>query len=198
MPRAVLYAIVGAIVAMQLGGHEDALPLRPIPGPEDPPPETPWLAFLAMASTAIPAILGVVILCRWLFRPRLPPPLTPREWALRELERTELAIGIEARQVERLAGVLRTYLHRQFQLPAPEQTSEEFQCALEDRQLFTTEQRSLLAKLLAHADMVKFARGTTSPDDFKTYRNEVLHFVLETSQGGPSPPLPAPSRSPPS
>lgn len=197
MPRTILFAFVGAIAALQVGGPDDALPLRPIPGPEEPPPETPWLAYLAMACTAIPGIVGTVILCRWLFRPRLPPALTPREWALQELEHTEPALGFEARHIERLAGVLRAYLHRQFQLPAPEQTSEEFVRVLEDLQLFNKDQRLLLGKLLAHADTVKFAQGTTSPDEFKAYRNEVLQFVQETSQDCPSPPLSELSQSPP-
>jgi hypothetical protein len=168
----------------------DDLPLRPIPRPEAPPAETPGLAWVALGASTIPAGILLVLLSRWLRRPRVVPPPSPSQWALSELDRiAKRAVGHDPKalrqMIEAATSVLRTYLHLQSQLPAPEQTTQEFRRVIEERQAFTPQQRARLHELLNQADLVKFAQAVMPLEEVQKYLKAVREFVVETSAANP-------------
>jgi Domain of unknown function (DUF4381) len=163
-----------------------ALELRPIPSPEAPPPEIPWLGYVALAATLVVGLLALVALAFiWRLRRNPVTPLSPHAWALAELARIEKRPTTDAegrrRQVEAVANVLRRYLSLRFRLPAPEQTTEEFRMALQEHAGLAEEKRSRVLVFLAQADLVKFARGVIPAEDLQTYLAELRQFITETA-----------------
>jgi hypothetical protein len=163
-----------------------ALELRPIPGPEAPPLETPWLAYVAFAATAIVGLFAFgMLVFAWRQRRKPAALLSPHGWALAELARIEKRpatdVGGRGRQLEAIANVLRRYLSLRFHLPAPEQTTEEFRTALQEHAALAEEKRSWVLDFLARADLVKFARGMVSAEDLQAGLAELRQFITETA-----------------
>ena len=138
-----------------------------------------WMVALA-AAALIAVLLGAIWLIRRYIKNRpAPAPPTPKEIALRALEKAR-------DQVERqepyafsilVSDILRTYLSSQFSLPATKQTSPEFLSALGHFPRFSEPEKALLAAFLDKCDLVKFARIESTAADSTLLLQEAMRFV---------------------
>jgi hypothetical protein len=138
------------------------------------------LPYLGIAAAVLVALLIIGLIVIWIRRRPGPPPLTPTELALRDLE----ALRHNARTIEpyqfsvAVSDVLRTFIgHAKFQLPATKQTSPEFLAAIAHSTGFTDADRSLLARFLEKCDMIKFARLQATSADNTDLVESALNFV---------------------
>ena len=141
-----------------------------------------WMVIVAGCIAAV--ILGVLIwlFVRWIRRRPAPPPPTPREVALSELER----LRGDVRSMQPYAfsfavsDVLRTYIGAAYGLHAPRQTSPEFLASISTYAKFSDADRSLLAGFLEHCDLIKFAHVDANAADSEKLLESAVAFV----QGG--------------
>jgi hypothetical protein len=113
------------------------------------------------------------------------PPLTPQQWADRELERL-LALGLpEKGAVERfhtlLSNVVRGYLEKRFYLRARRQTTPEFLRAMADSPQLSAEQQEFLRGFLQQCDLAKFAQFRPSSEECQERATAARAFVAQTS-----------------
>jgi hypothetical protein len=161
----------------------------PYAGPiEVPPPFWRTWPFLAGAAAVALLVAGALIYLV-AFRRKRPafsaPPALPWEAALEKLRALEERGWRESGEygpyhVE-LSAILRHYIEDRFHLHAPEQTTPEFLADAARSGLLTSEQQHVLAKLLRHSDMVKFARYVPTADEMLRSLEQVREFVDETA-----------------
>ncbi len=161
--------------------------LRDITPPESPPAPPPswtrWLPWAGLAAAVAGLVAGGWGLRRRFTRP--PAPLTPHEWAARELDRIEALRLPEAGEAERyhtlLSDVVRAYLERRFDLPASQQTTTEFLATMRRSPQLTPAQQGLLRDFLERCDMAKFARAAPPPEECRAVAAMARSFVQETT-----------------
>ena len=142
----------------------------------------PWPTWMVVCATivALAVLAGIVALIVIKKRnlPKPPPP-TPRETALRELEAMRP-------QVERqppyefsiaVSDVLRSYIGAQYRLHAREQTSPEFLAAISRSVKFSENEKGLLAGFLERCDLIKFARIDATNKDSGDLLGNAIAFV---------------------
>lgn len=156
--------------------------IRDIAPPIDVFPYPPWM--VALAALVALALIGVAVWFAWRWwrtRPQPPPP-SPRSIALRELGRLRNRVQeLDPHAFSfGVSDVLRTYIGAQYGLRAREQTSPEFLAAISAAPRFSDGDRTLLARFLERADMIKFARINASTGDSSDLLNSATDFV----QGG--------------
>lgn len=113
-------------------------------------------------------------------------PLRPaEEVALEKLDAIREQKIWQAGQVKeyhtQLTDVVREYIARRFDVSSTEQTSDE---TLRAMRLLLNEQKDLyeqLRKMLSLADLVKFAKWTTTPDENEKSLRDAYMFVKETT-----------------
>lgn len=137
----------------------------------------PWVVFIAVFSAL--TIIGLII---WLIaRPRKsgPPPQSPRERALEELENAQGDVEMMQpyRFSIRVSDILRRYVTEQFKLPVTRQTSVEFLAALAKSSPFSEDDRVLLEDFLSRCDLIKFARYEATTADSRLLLEEATRFV---------------------
>src|SRR5262249_43577900 len=123
------------------------------------------------------------------------PPLSPQEWAVRELDRLEALQLPEQGEIERyhtlLSDVLRRFLELRFQLHAPRQTTAEFLQAAETAQQLTPARPGLLREVLQRRDLAKCARAAASADECRATLTLARSFIAETRTETPAAPASA-------
>lgn len=146
--------------------------------PERPSPWI-WLAWgLAGAGGAVFLFVGWR---KWRKGHRQVPALTPRQWALRELERV-LALNLPAKgEVERfhtmLSNVVRRYLENRFALPARRQTTPEFLETMQNAPQLSADQQALVRSFLERCDLAKFANAQIPADECARTAAMVARFL---------------------
>ncbi len=144
----------------------DMKDLRDVCPPEDvpaPPAGTPvWLP-VAIGSSVI-VVIAVLVAggLAWRRRQHRRVKLSPREWAVHELDRIQ-AMGFPTNgDVERyytlISDVVRGYLDMRFHIHAQRQTTFEFLEAIRQSPAVPMEQQTLLREFLERCDLAKFAR----------------------------------------
>lgn len=163
------------------------------------PPELPGDLLLPPRSASVwwwlgglgAGVLGFVL---WFARrrpaaepapaPAAPPPPDPSDEAfarLRELAQRPCATSADAAGVlVEAAGVLRVYVGERFALPALQRTSEELGAAVAGL-VAVPDMRSGLSRVLAAADLVKFACHAPAPDDVSPLLAGAETFVRDTT-----------------
>ncbi len=139
------------------------------------PPVWPWIA-------ALVAILLLAAFLLWKKRRPTPadsaPPESPHAKALRLL--AELRARAETLDDESftvaLSSILRRYLEEALQLPAPEQTTDEFLQHLRSGSPLAPDLQPNLENFLRQTDLVKFARQPLTPDQ----RENLLETARQT------------------
>lgn len=142
----------------------------------------------------IAAGVGLLALLGWFLwkrrRDRQPPaeevepPPPPYEIALGRLDALLKSDMLDRGEMKafyfELTALLRTYIEGQFQLRAPERTTEEFLTELRQSLAFNPQQRDLLRRFLQHGDMVKFAQFVPSRDEAIKAADLSRQFIEET------------------
>lgn len=107
------------------------------------------------------------------------PPYQLALEALRSLEQQQLWKQDVKSYYSTLSDILRTYLERQHNLPAMEQTTEELLSSLKPHTRLN-QQRSALEHILRTADLAKFAKGMPEADEHARCMQQARDFVTWT------------------
>ena len=137
----------------------------------------PWLVFVI--AFVVLSLLGLVVW--WLAKRRQPelPPKAPREIALEQLEQIRAEIDrMSAYQFSiRVSDILRSYVTKQYGVPATRQTSIEFLTAAAKAPSFSVDDKSLLEDFLNRCDLIKFAKYEATTSDSELLLEEAVRFV---------------------
>ena len=153
----------------------EELPARP----------SPWVWIASSLGGLVGAVLLFLGFRQWRkSRRQTLPALTPRQWAVRELERV-LALNLPARgEVERfhtmLSNVVRRYLEKRFALPARRQTTPEFLQTMQNAPQLSTDQQALVRSFLERCDLAKFANAEATPEECAIAADMVAKLLDET------------------
>jgi hypothetical protein len=155
------FNVTTRITRVDVSELRERLEIEEVPAPaETPAVWWPWLLALVPAL----AVAGLAVAMRnW----RRPSPVSARLTALRalgELEKQLASDGVSLAEWQAgLADVLRQFLEQQYAWPATRRTTAEF---LADASLpLLPEQTALLAEILRHCDLAKFAGQAFGPDE---------------------------------
>jgi hypothetical protein len=166
--------------------------IRPIKPPLNTPVTfrevLPWVA-VGLGGLMVVALV-VVLLRRYLLRKRDPEELVarPREpahvIAFRELDRLKEDKIWEKGKVKQfytsLTEITRTYIERQYGIPAMERTTEDILDAFRKSNPEDSILDDILKELLELADLVKFAKEDPLPVNNQTNLNNAYIFVQKT------------------
>ncbi len=183
MKRALLFLqVLGVTLAAQGVPLPSASP-QPSVAPLEPPVSVlPYPLWMLVSAGVVALLLLIAILwgiIAYIRRRPAPPPPTPQEVALRELDTLEAkvetlepyALSIEA------SHLLRRFITDSRQLAATAQTTPEFLAAVAGDERFSEQERELLARFLEKADLIKFARLQASHTDSSELLTQAHHFV---------------------
>lgn len=150
------------------------------------PPDLTWLWILLGLIAAI--ALAVFVWYRW-FRPgRKPPPLPvgppPYRVALNALNDVLSLIHQPEPFCTGVSDIIRTYLEEQFELRAPDRTTEEFLHELQDSDLLDDAQKASLGGFLEKCDLVKFAKYEPAETELRELHDSALKLVGDTMPMG--------------
>ncbi len=158
--------------------------MRDIRGPVEV--SNPWLMWMIALGLLI-LLAGILLLMHRLSKQRKtaaqsPPPVPPYEQALKELEaaRGMIQPGNGKPFAVAASGVLRRYIERQFKMPAPERTTEEFLPLAMKHEHITGPLAALLASFLQQCDMVKFARQPLDVSSMEKLYAGAENFIKES------------------
>ncbi len=123
--------------------------------------------------------IALTMAARRKIRPRI-----PHEWALGELERIEAEgppiEGATTERYQRIETVLRWYVAFQFDIDAPDRTSNELIQAALDHEDINDDARLLLERIVRESDRAKFAGGSVSVSECSTALGTARMFVKQT------------------
>ena len=135
--------------------------IRDIRGPIDiRSPWRPWLIGAGIALAVAACISLIALLVRRLGRtPEVAPP-SPYELAMEELHATQplMKAGKDKAFSIAVSDSVRYFLERQFAMPAPENTTEEFLSSIHQHKLIKGHLASDFSSFLSLCDLAKFAR----------------------------------------
>jgi hypothetical protein len=163
--------------------------------PEEPPGGPTGSLLWLWLSLGSVALLGLIVLARWLRKRRgVRPAVPPAEAFLRELDALEADRLPERGEIEafhvRLAEALRRYLEQTYQLPAGRQTTQEFLAAWRTALPLGASEPEALAELLRRCDLAKFARSAPGPETCGETLALARRFVQSSPRMGPAPAAP--------
>jgi hypothetical protein len=161
-----------------------AIPIKDIAPPVDVLPWPMWMVWTAAtAALVFIGLLGWLAFRLWKRRP-LPPPPTPREIALADLEKAKAQIhALDPHTLSILVSdVLRRYVSAQFNLRATQQTSPEFLASIAELPRFSDAEKMQLAEFLEKCDLIKFAHVETTVDDNSALLDQAVLFVKGGAQ----------------
>lgn len=150
------------------------------------PPELTWL-WIVLGVLALIA-LAAWVWWRWLRPGASPPPLPrripPYKVALGELDSILRRIHEAEPFCTGVSGIARVYLEEQFDLRAPERTTEEFLHEMRDATVLDAGQKESLGRFLEQCDMVKFARYEPAENELRELHAAARRLVEETMPVG--------------
>lgn len=153
--------------------------IRPIAPPVHVFPYPAWMValFIVLVLLAIAGIVWATV--RHLRNRPQPPPPTPRELALAALRKLRARVSsVEPYPFSiEVSDVLRTFVTREFNVRATNQTSPEFLAAAARSPRFSEADKSLCAAFLEKADLIKFARVHASTADSEQLLEQACRFV---------------------
>ena len=157
-----------------------------IAGPVSVQDPIPWLTYgillvlLAIAAGAAYWYKFVRVV------PGPPPPLPvpPHVRALEALEAIQreklVEKGLYKEYYIRVSDVLRHYMEDEFQLRAPERTTEEFLAEIQHNAVLGLQEQLLLRSFLRHCDLVKFAKAEPSSEEIRETFQTCEKFVIDS------------------
>jgi hypothetical protein len=111
------------------------------------------------------------------------PPVPPHIRARRRLEQALTLLSEPKPFSIAVSDALRAYLEERFNFHAPERTTEEFLCELQNTDLLTIEQKQSLAAFLEGCDLIKFAKDEPAEIALRGLHDSALRLVNETEPG---------------
>ena len=147
-----------------------------------PPAPWPWwLLALVVLGLLLLGILGVRLWRRSRIPPPPPPPIPPRELARAALERLRQAGYLELGRVQdfyyALTDIVRRFMEGEYNLHAPEQTTEEFLRELAITGQLSGPLQERLARFLEAADQVKYAASNPGVDGARESLEAALGII---------------------
>jgi len=142
----------------------------------------PWY-WLALAVGVLTLLGAAFALWRWLRRGKFFVML-PYEIALQGLEEARrLMDPDQAREYSfEVSTVIRRYIETQFNLQAPQLTTEEFLADLvQARETLLASHRGALGDFLQHCDLAKFAGWRYCRPDLEAMHQSAVQFVRQTA-----------------
>ncbi|HEV7232422.1 MAG TPA: hypothetical protein VGO45_13890 [Bacteroidia bacterium] len=162
---------------------------QPLGAPFDWHELIPWIKWIALGLVAL---AGLIFLIRYLIRkkpapakpkvPDIPPHITALERLHKLREQKLWQNGMLKLYHSELTDIIRTYLEGRFQIHAMEQTSDEILSSLRSVPI-SEESKNRLKQVFKLADLVKFARQQTLPDENEMSMDNAFAFVNETKAG---------------
>lgn len=169
------------------GASEFVPPLGELPRLPTPMESArPWI----FGGTAFVIVVGttIVLLLRAAHRKVRKSPYEVAIARLRALQEFPRATEDEIdRFYVELSGIVRRYLEEQFELRAPESTTEEFLDRASRSTALTDDHRSLLVGFLQRADLVKFAHQMPGDLEIAESVRSAERFLEDTREDLPSP-----------
>ena len=166
-----------------LGSDQTTGDIRDIRGPVSIP--NPWLPYLIVAGVA--AALALIALSVFLFRryrKRRPmaPVISPYDQALNDLRATRslMADGRDKEFSIAVSAAVRYFLERQFSIPAPESTTEEFLIRIHDHDLMKGKLSDTFCEFLQQCDLAKFAQQAFGLHGMKALYGKAEVLIEET------------------
>lgn len=156
------------------------IPIEKLPTPDSQSFSFPWL--LVSVGLFLALFIGAVM---WfLIRPQSRPVVPFREQALGELERLEKAHSdateVNVEVYEQIADVLRNYLDKEFNVPAPRQTTDELADYLTRRPEWKSEDRQSLISILERCDLAKYAQAGSEREEAQELIRHSLEWMKAT------------------
>ena len=166
-----------------LGSDQTAGDIRDIRGLVSIP--NPWLPYLIV--TGVVAALALIALSIFLFRrfrKRRPmaPVICPYDQALNDLRATRslMSDGRDKEFSIAVSDAVRFFLERQFSIPAPESTTEEFLIRIHDHDLMKGKLSDTFSEFLQQCDLAKFARHAFGLHGMKALYGKAETLIEET------------------
>ena len=171
-------------VVSVLEGEPDPLQFRDVKDVVSMAPEqTDSLAWVGWSvGSAATLVWAAVALLVWPGRTR---QLTPKQWALKQLEQLRdsevMSEGDTEQFYVRLTDIVRQYIERQFAIAAPILTTDEFLAEATQHPSLQEEQRASLRVFLSLADLVKFAQFQPSAEDAGMAIDKATDFIQQSA-----------------
>lgn len=157
-----------------------------IAGPVAVQNPTPWVLYavlLLLLATALGALYWYKFI-RVVPGPPPPLPIPPHVRALEALEAIErerlVEKGLYKEYYIRVSDVLRHYMEDEFQLRAPERTTEEFLAEIQHNAVLGLQEQLLLRAFLRHCDLVKFAKAEPSSEEIRETFQTCEKFIIDS------------------
>jgi hypothetical protein len=123
----------------------------------------------------------------------LTPQIPPHVKARQKLEQALACLEEPRPFCILVSDAIRVYLEEQFQLHAPERTTEEFLDEVQSSPALTFDQKQALGDFLSRCDLVKFARYLPGKPELNDLYQSATRLIDETE---PAPPPPDPVAAP--
>lgn len=160
--------------------------VKDIVGPVAVQDPIPWGRYTVLLLV-LAAAAGVFYWYKWVRvvpGPPPPPPVPPHVRALEALEAIEreklVEKGLYKDYYIRVSDVLRHYMEEEFQLRAPERTTEEFLAELQHNAVLGLQEQLLLRAFLRHCDLVKFAKAEPSSEEIRETFQTCEKFIIDS------------------
>jgi hypothetical protein len=160
--------------------------LRDIREPVNIPPDYTWL-WISLGVLAL--LLLLVWLWKRFYRPKPKPVRAVRKIPAYRIALDELQVVLQLIHDPQpfctgVSGVVRTYLEGQFDLRAPDRTTEEFLHELTSSDKLNKDQKDSLGRFLEQCDLVKFAKYEPTESELQALHESALRLVEETMPVG--------------
>lgn len=156
--------------------------LRDIKPPVEIPDYLMWILIGLCILLALAVLVGLGILIWALARKKLAPPPVPPPHVIAKRKLREAMSKINEPEIFTVlvSNAVRTYLEQQFQLHAPERTTEEFLHELQSSNRLADNVKASLGEFLSRCDMVKFAKYEPTQMELEDLHNAAMRIVEET------------------
>lgn len=157
--------------------------IRDIRGPVPiPNPGLPYLVVTGVVTVLALIALSIFLIRRFLKRRPEAPVINPYDQALSDLwaTRSLMSEGLDKEFSSAVSDVVRFFLERQFSIPAPESTTEEFLIQIREHDLIKGKLSDTFSEFLQECDLAKFARHAFGLHDMNVLYGKAKNLIEET------------------
>jgi LPS O-antigen subunit length determinant protein (WzzB/FepE family) len=147
--------------------------------------QTDWTLIIAISLVVIILlIILAVYIAHKKSKKKYVQPLTPTQKAIRELNKLNLTIETseDEEYSVNISSILRTFIEKEFNLPAPEKTTDEFFELASQHPVLKNQRAKELKNFLYLCDQVKFARHTLTLNSKQELHHAAMNFVTRENK----------------